>query len=276
MKKYFKDYTEHLSAIILLFYILGFSYQFWYYQYFEIEIQYYVTLTDIIFESIGSVLISALIFCGIELGLAIISHFLFVSFNNWKTKGKYDMLSAKVQKRADRYFEYLADANRKYYSFTLIVVCFITGAFIFDSKIYFFGIIIPNLIYRMYRIIPKMDRETNDNFKISVMIIMFFVLVFSYSYFGFYDASRLSSNYSAKVLKTDKIYTGDNNFKYIGETSLYIFVLNKKTNIVTIINKSSINEMNVEPNKYRIEEFKRTDKQITDFIERIKIKTENK
>lgn len=276
MKKYFKDYTEHLSAIILLFYILGFSYQFWYYQYFEIEIQYYVTLTDIIFESIGSVLISALIFCGIELGLAIISHFLFALFNNWKVKGKYDKLPVKVQKRADRYYEYVADANRKYYSFTLLVVCFIAGVFIFDSKFYFLGIIIPNLIYRTYRIIPKIDKETNDIFKISVIIIMFFVLVFSYSYFGFYDASRLKSNYSSKILKTDKIYTGDNNLKYIGETSLYIFVLNKKTDVVTIINKSSINEMNVEPNKYRIEEFKKTDKQITDFIERIKVKTENK
>ncbi|MFS4470052.1 hypothetical protein [Chryseobacterium sp. T20] len=276
MKKYFKDYTEHLSAIILLFYILGFSYQFWYYQYFEIEIQYYVTLTDIIFESIGSVLMSALIFCGIELGLATISDFLFAFFTNWKTKGKYDTLPAKVRERADRYMEYLASSNRKYYSFTLIIISVFAGLFIFNSKLYFLGIIVPNLTYRMYRIIPKIDKETNSILKISAMVMIFFILVFSYSYFGFHDASQIHYDYSSKIIKTEKIYTGDNNYKYIGETSLYIFVLNGKTNTATIINKNSINEMNVEPNRYRIEDMKKTDKQITDFIDRIRIKTENK
>ncbi|WP_210149980.1 hypothetical protein [Chryseobacterium scophthalmum] len=275
MKQYFKDYTEHLSAIILLFYILGFSYQFWYYQYFGIEIQYYITLTDVIFQSIGNILLSVFIFCTIEVFLLFISDFLCTSFSRWKTKFKYDTLSLESRKRADRYLKYLADSNRKYYTFTVVIIALIAGVFIFDEKLYFFSIIFPNFIYRTYRVLPKIDQESDKILKIGVSIFLFCMLIASYSYWGINDASKIAENYSSKIIKTDKIYTGNNNYKFVGETSLYLFILNKNNNVITVINKSSVDEMNIEPNKYQIEEINKYFNDIEGFAKRLRAKKNN-
>ncbi|SMP09067.1 hypothetical protein [Chryseobacterium profundimaris] len=268
MKKYFKEYTEHLSAIILLFYILGFSYQFCYYQFFDIKIQYYITLTDVIFQSIGNVLISAIIFFFIEGVIALLSDFSFSVFSRWKKKGKYDTLSMEVRKRADRYLQYLLNTNRNYYSFTIFIIVFIIGTIIFEEKLYFLSIILPNFVYGTYKILPKIDRESDRFFKIVLMIMLFVVLLFSYCYWGFSEAYDVSKNYSSKIIKTDNVYTGDGSNKFVGETSLYLFILNTKTKVVTVINKSSVDQMTIEPNKYQLREIHDIEKNITNFMDK--------
>lgn len=256
MKKYFKDYTEHLPAIILLFYILGFSYQFFYYQYFGIEIQYYVTLTDIIFQSIGNILLSVFLFFLIEAILLFLSGCATLIFTRWKDKIKYNKLKIASKKRADRYLEHTIDKYRIYYSFLIVIIISFIGLFIFDNMIYFFSIIFLNCIYRTYRILPKLDQEFDNIIKTGISIFLFLILIASYIYWGLSDAYHIAKDYSSKVIKTEYIYTGDNTRKFIGETSQYFFILNTKNNVVTVINKSNVDELNIEPNKYQIAEAK--------------------
>ena len=270
MKKYFKDYTEHLPAIILLFYILGFSYQFFYYQYFGIEIQYYVTLTDIIFQSIGNILRSVFLFFFIEAILLLLSGCATFIFTRWKDKIEYNKLEIASKKRADRYLEYLIDKYRIYYSFIIVIIISFVGLFIFDNMIYFFSIIFLNCIYRTYRILPKLDQEFDNIIKTGISIFLFLILISSYSYWGLSDAYHIAKDYSSKVIKTEKIYTGDNTRKFIGETSLYFFILNTKNNVVTVINKSSVDELDIEPNKYQIEEFSGYLNDIKGFTKRLR------
>ncbi|SDQ08567.1 hypothetical protein SAMN05421664_0401 [Chryseobacterium soldanellicola] len=269
MKKYFKEYTEHLSAIILLFYILGFSYQYCYYQYFDIKIQYYVALTDIIFQSIGNVLKSAVIFCLINVTLDIIYDLFSAKFlTRAKNKNKYDRMTEQKKKRVDRYFKYSVEKVRPFYTFILLFITMVAGIYIFDDKFYFLLILLPNLIYGTYKIIPKENRESDKTFSSVLGVMLFIILLGSYCYWGYSEASDVSNSYSSKVIKTDKIYTGDNKHKFIGETSQYIFVLNKNNDVVTVINKGNLNEMNVEPNRYEIEDIRQKKKQIDAFADK--------
>ena len=80
----------------------------------------------------------------------------------------------------------------------------------------------------------------------------------------------ICANVYSKVIKTNNIYTGDNVNKFIGETSDYYFILNSKNNVVTILAKSSINEINVETNKYQLEEIKKTKIELKNFIKKFK------
>ncbi|WP_426479530.1 hypothetical protein ACP3T3_08905 [Chryseobacterium sp. CBSDS_008] len=269
MKKYFKEYTEHLSAIILLFYVLGFSYQYCYYQYFDIKIQYYVTLTDIIFQSIGNVLKSVVIFCLIDIILDIIYDLFSAKFlTRVKNKNKYDRMNEQKKKRVDLYFKYLVEKDRPFFVFILLFIIMITGIFIIDEKIFFILILLPNFIYDSYKIIPKKDRESNQAFKTVLGVMLFIILLGSYCYWGYSAASDLSKSYSSKIIKTEKIYTGDNKHNFIGETSQYLFILNKSNDIVTVINKSNLNEMNIEPNKYEVEDIRQKRKKIDVFAEK--------
>ena len=110
----------------------------------------------------------------------------------------------------------------------------------------------------------------NNVIHIFLFSILFIILVCSYSYWGFYDASHIKTEYSSKIIKTNNIYTGDNVNKFIGETSDYYFILNSKNNVVTILAKSSINEINVETNKYQLEEIKKTKIELKNFIKKFK------
>lgn len=269
MRKYFKEYTEHLSAIILLFYILGFSYQYCYYQYFDIKIQYYVALTDIIFQSIGNVLKSAVIFCLINVSLDIIYDLFSAKFLvRAKNKNKYDRMTEQKKKRVDAYFKYSVETSRPFFTFFLLFVIIVAGIYIVDEKLYFLLLVFPNMIYYTYKFIPKEDRESNKTFATILGVMLFIILLGSYCYWGYSEASNVSKSYSSKIIKTDKIYTGDNKHKFIGETSQYLFILDKNSDIVTVINKGNLNEMNVEPNRYEIEDIRQKKKQIDVFAEK--------
>lgn len=270
MKKYLKEYTENLSVIILLFYVLGFCYQFCYYRYFDIEIQYYISLTDIIFTSIGNLFTSLIIFLFMEVLILIPADFFTAYLFRYKNDNKYENKSAKVKFRQDRYRDYLISTNRKYYAFMLTVVIFFAGAFIFDDSLYFYSIIIINFLYHLYLLIePKEGRIDIKMKKNITFIALLIVLVLSYSYWGHSDASNLKKQYTSKIISFEDISTDNNIYKYIGETSGYYFLLNSKTDDVLIANKGGIETAKVKPNKFRENEKKQVEKQMNEIFEKV-------
>lgn len=273
MKQYVKKYTENVPVILLLFYIFGGCYQFWFYRYFEIEIEFYINLTDLVFESIKNLFTTIFYFLLVEFFLILISGF-FMSFCYLPKKmKKYEKIDIKIKNRYDKYVEYLKSENFKYYSFSFYFLLLFLGIWLFDEPFLFISIIFPNFVYKLYSIIPKddkEDKELNNVMHIFLFSILFIILVCSYSYWGFYDASHIKTEYSSKIIKTNNIYTGDNVNKFIGETSDYYFILNSKNNVVTILAKSSINEINVETNKYQLKEIKKTKIELKNFIKKFK------
>lgn len=270
MKKYLKEYTENLSVIILLFYVLGFCYQFCYYQYFDIEIQYYISLTDIIFTSIGNLFTSLIIFLIIEVLILIPADFFTAYLFRYKNHTKYESKSPKVKFRLDRYRDYLISINRKYYSFTLTIISFFAGAFIFDDSFYFSSVIMINFLYHLYLIIEPKEGTLDIKMKKNITsIALLIVLVLSYSYWGHSDASNLKEQYTSKIISFGDISTSNNVYKYIGETSGYYFVLNSQNDDVIIANKGGIDIAKVQTNKFRQNEQKQAKKEMDEFFEKV-------
>lgn len=161
--------------------------------------------------------------------------------------------------------------NRKYYSFTLIIICLIAGAFIFTDSFYFYSIIIPNFLYHLYLIIEPSEEMLDVKMKKNITAIaLFIVLVLIYSYWGYNDASCLKEQYTSKVISFDNVSTADNIYKYIGETSGYYFILNSQNNDVLVINKDGIDKVKVETNKFRENEQKQAQKKVDEFINKVK------
>ena len=161
--------------------------------------------------------------------------------------------------------------NRKYYSFTLIIICLIAGAFIFNDSFYFYSIIIPNFLYHLYLIIEPSEEMLDVKMKKNITAIaLFIVLVLIYSYWGYNDASCLKEQYTSKVISFDNVSTADNIYKYIGETSGYYFILNSQNNDVLVINKGGIDKIKVETNKFRENEQKQAQKKVDEFINKVK------
>lgn len=274
MKKYLKDYAELLSAIVLIFYILGFCYQFWYYQYFNIEIQYYVSLTDIIFQSIGNIILSILLFLGIEIVLTFITEFWLGTIYSFKNSEKFESLRANIKNRAERYLKHLIDRERHGYMLFLCLIFMFIGIFIVPDPMYFAPLMFVNFIYHLYRVSEKFNKSNpGDSFmKNFSMIFVFIILLFTYCYWGLSDAWSVKSEYSSKVIKIGSLSTGDDVNKFIGETSSYIFVLNTRSSDVIVYNKENNNTFIISKNKYAIKEVENFMESLKEFKDRIHFK----
>ncbi|WP_343641925.1 hypothetical protein [Chryseobacterium sp.] len=274
MKTYLKDYAELLSAIVLLFYILGFCYQFWYYQYFSIEIQYYVSLTDIIFQSIGNILLSIFFFVLIEIFVIFIIDSFLKHIYKFKNQQKFATLNNITKKRSERYLEYLIDSNRHGYSLMLCILAIFMGIFLFPDPIYFVSLLFVNFIYHLYKLSIAFDKNDSirNTFKNASTIIVFIILIFTYSYWGLSDAWSIARENSSKVIKINDLSTGDGINKFIGETSTHIFILNTQTSDVIVFNKDGNSTFVISKNNYLIKEVDEFGKKIKNFIEKIQVK----
>lgn len=67
----------------------------------------------------------------------------------------------------------------------------------------------------------------------------------------------IKNTYCTKIIRIDKIYTGDGENKFIGETSNYYFIYNTKSSIVSVYNKADLAlvevEINTEEKKLKIQ-----------------------
>jgi hypothetical protein len=269
MKSYIKEYRENLPIILLGFYIMGFSYYFSFYHFFDIEIEHYINLNDIIFKSIKLLLKTIFFFVVVEFILFILTYFGSILFEKKFDSKKFKSKEINIQKRYERYVGSIYLNNDKYYSFTayLILVFFVIVTL--NEKIFYLSIILPNLLYKFYSIIPKEEKDNEVSLKLFIYTSLFFVLLFCYGYWGYYDASKIKENYSSKVIKIEGLFTGDGINKFVGETSLYYFVLNSKNDVVTVIKKDNLKSVMVEKNKYEIEERKLINNKLS-FFEEIK------
>ncbi|MFC7345973.1 hypothetical protein ACFQO9_04480 [Chryseobacterium zhengzhouense] len=270
MRKYFKEYTEHLSAILLLFYILGFAYQYCYYNYFDIEIQYYVNLTDIIFSAVENLIITFLSLILIEFVFMLLSSTIMHYIYSAKNSNKYKQSQNKLVSRFDRYVSHLIDRDLKYYSFALYFVVFGTILFLIEEKFYFFSLIFPAFIYRLTTVVRSGALDLYEKIKAGIYVTTFLFLLLFYAFWGFKDAVFVTKSYSRKVIKIGKLYTGDGVNKFIGESSNYYFILDSKINSVKVINKGDVGEVIFEDNKYRIQEIKDSDRDLKIFLDQVK------
>ncbi|WP_157447959.1 hypothetical protein, partial [Chryseobacterium sp. MOF25P] len=259
MKKYFKDYTEHLPAILLLFYLLGFTYQYTYYLYFNISIQYYITLTDVIFIAIENLIFTIVCFGLIEGALEIFTSLILSCIYKSKNTLKLNLSERNLLHRFKKYMDFLIDKNKDIYKFSIYILFFIVILIFSNEKFYIFSLIFPAFFYRCAMLIKKEQKPISEELKNGSYVMLFCMLLVFYAFWGLKEAKDIKNTYSSKIIRIDNMYTGDGENKFIGETSNYYFIFKTKSSTVSVYNKADLALVEVEPNKYRRKEIKDSD-----------------
>lgn len=275
MKRYLKAYNEFLPIAILVIYVLGYSYQFGFYRYFGVNIEYYISLTDIIFSAIYNLFLALIYFLFINLIIYFGTESLMVIFRNRKV---YKKLKYKNQETIDRYESFIKkDLTMNYMINSLFItflVFIILGLTFKNYTLFIISVFFPYIIYRAIRMIStapiekkkKPYKKIHQNFLFGAFLFSIILLFFAFMYWGYNDANKIKDHYTSIVLKTDTVSTEDGIHKFIGETSLYYFILNSNNNDVIILNKNNLDRIQILENKFEKVEIEKIDKKIKEFL----------
>lgn len=261
LKKYLASYKSNIPIILLIFYSLGYIYLNRYYHQFNISIENYITLTDIIFITVNTIIKLSIIYLIFDFFLLIISNIILKIFYsrklNHKIKGRVDN-----NKIYNRYYSLVIkkqiEKQMKYVSFYLSLICLFILLFSLSDKIYIFTIYIP---YFLVKIHPISHSKENKNKRIVVQIFLLIfsiMLIISFANLGSIDGLSVKTSQTSKIIEfteNQKYYNvNSDSLNYIGETSSFIFIYDKKNRKSLIFQKNNISNYKIKDTSLTNEE----------------------
>lgn len=260
-------------------YGFGYIYQKIFYSHFGIEIEYYTSFSDLLFFTVNFIVFIGFLLFLTEIILIILTHYPLLFFF------KYFYKSQRKKYNSDEEFykkEVEKRAEDNYTGLSLVVLSFIfiwsilfTKEFVYPFSIYFCLFII-----KLHKLVKKWNPE-DDKIDIGISLaevstsMFFFFFLIILIFFAFKDAKDLKetkSNKKVEFYDNEKQYSTllQSNLVYIGETSNYLFLYDKKLKTSSVFNKNNIkNFIIVDPtiitNK-ELEEIKSTKTLIKNFI----------
>lgn len=246
MKIPLRTYVDNLPAIISILYCIGYCYQKSYYYQFDIDIEYYVSLSDLLFYTVDFITIVftfSIILEGI-IATIIIASF----FNRVRTAYK----NKKSKKNIFKTTEYVLSKKYNTYSLILVVALLITSTYTFSNYKYLFSSLLTLFIFKLFISYKKnihLDARTrliNSTFIISLSSL-FAINIF----LGSKQASKLKQNYDSIDIKQVEIkdeqnfYSSEQDVNYIGETTNYIFLYEIYTKKSIVINKGNVKSFKI-------------------------------
>lgn len=253
MNKILEKYKQSFPIILIIIYAIGYVYLFQYYSRFNIEIEYYINLTDIIFFTIKNIFFLLFVYIIFEIVLRIVSYILLY----FAYHIKYWIFSKSRKKPNDENTKELDIKNiidigiSKYISDTTISICIIsTFIFLYYEKEYLIplSIVCPYLLTKAF--MPKLlDKEKSK--KVTYFYpVLILLLIFAFGIFGYKDGDLVKKRGTLNRVEysiDSKIYSSDSiPILIIGETSSYLFVYDKKIHKTTIISKEKLDYIRIE------------------------------
>lgn len=263
MEEIFKSYKDNLPLIILFIYSFGSIYLFSYYSHFNIAIEQYISLSDILFFALRILIILSLAYVSLEMIILLIG----LIITNILSEGDYKaalanrpgrQYSYKTEKRFTRLYagKYLGNKFQTIASGACGIML-ITGTILISNG-YNFGlslgdfvsISIPYLIFREYIEknwlgkdvvnINKTRREYSILGVIAIAIILHLNAV--------YEAKLVKSNsqfekVNLKARSDDGLIFTNENVVFVGSTSNYIFLFDIVANETIIHARSDIHDL---------------------------------
>jgi hypothetical protein len=232
MKNIFSFYKNILPLIVLIIYSLGYVFLSNYYANFGIDIIYYLSLTDILFVSLGILIMLSIALLVVDISINLITTFLF----NLKK-----LVSKKKEKE---------NYNRYSFHFTGLVI-FLIFSMVFYNIIewdfYYYVILLVYIPLKTFRTGDKLD---GDHYMI-IGIILTVVLLVAAFLFGHSQANNLKNSRSIWFSKQTEFnyhgefYTTFENDKLIffGETSNNIFIYNTQTKKSNVFYKTDLDNL---------------------------------
>jgi len=243
MKKVIDFYKNILPLIVLIIYAVGYVFLTNYYANFGIDIIYYLSLTDILFFSLGMLITLAIILFIVEFGLS----FLIMIFSKEKQSVKEDQDENVKDKAGKSFIKQLVS------TFILIVIVFVLAHYT-EYDFYLYTILftlMPIKISSSMRAFGEEDKKFQD-FEIiftgSFVTVTLIVVAFLY---GNYEAKNVK-NINSDIFYNKIEFTFENvqystfendTLVFIGQTTDDLFVYNTITKKSTVFIKNNLKDI---------------------------------
>jgi len=243
MKKVIDFYKNILPLIVLIIYAVGYVFLTNYYANFGIDIIYYLSLTDILFFSLGMLITLAIILFIVEFGLS----FLMMIFSKEKQSDKEDQDEDVKDKAGKSFIKQLVS------TFILIVIVFLLAHYT-EYDFYLYTILftlMPIKISSSMRAFGEEDKKFQD-FEIiftgSFVTVTLIVVAFLY---GNYEAKNVK-NINSDIFYNKIEFTFENvqystfendTLVFIGQTTDDLFVYNTITKKSTVFIKNNLKDI---------------------------------
>ena|SRR5690554_2729957 len=277
MERYINRYKTNIPVILMVFYSLGYVYLNRYYDRFNISIENYVNLTDILFVTLKSLISLLLTYLVVEICLYLVSRSILkiifpLIINREKIK------RAKNKNLYDRYYYLVIESQIKGLSiFVLILGTFVLLYFI-EEPFIIFSLFFPFLIIKLYQIYNFENNKERKEIGQVTLIMLYIILLFSFGIWGHLDGNSTKVSNSNSFIEfyenQDSYNTNLDSLNYIGETSSYLFIYDKINRTSLIFNKGNISNFKVKDITLTSEEkkemIKQGNKEIDAFFNKLK------
>ncbi len=256
MMKYLESYKTNIPVIILVFYSLGYIYLNRFYSRFDISIENYINLTDIIFVTIVNLVKLAIFFLFIEFVLVLISRFVLKLLYSKKLNPKSDP-RLRNQEIYDRYYNLVVYKQINGVSFFILLL----GLFIpllIEIDFSYLILFLPFFIIKTHQITNYENKEEKNRMLQYLGLIMYFLLMICFAIWGHYDGNNVKTSDSQKNIefRENKILynTATDSLNFIGETSSYLFIYDKHKRKTLVLNKQKISDFKIKDKTLTSEE----------------------
>lgn len=252
LKRNIELFKRHFSIISLIFYIFGYVYLNRYYEQYNISIEKYTDLLDILFTTINYLFILLLVYIFVEVIIYILA-FIYLSlifrlFIRRKIRKKLGTEN-RIGKYIDFEYNKYIKAKIKLTSLIFLIISTILLLRNNDETLIILSLFFPFLILKIFQVLPSNKSEFKTKAYQVLLFVFILILIICFAIWGYKDANlNKDANQSSKIeFKEKEIFytTESDSLNYIGETNKYIFLYNKKTRNTLIFNKESISQLKI-------------------------------
>lgn len=257
MKRLLETYSGILPGLVVLFYTIGYVYLRAYYTQFGINIEFYISLTDILFYAIKFLVFLAFIFFILNTIVFLVAY---ASSSYYFTKKLKKYLSEKsASKEVIERFVSMKVTKHLFIFYPLALLLFtailiwITGEILFPFTYYIFS-----MFSFFYSVIPEKS-ASEKSFEIGKLrdrdygtLFLIFIVIILHYFTGFRTAEqvKVGDYYFTKPTVCEFVYKNidystdkGTNMMFVGETTDYLFVYSSCEQKTLAFEKGSIENL---------------------------------
>jgi len=278
MEKIINQYKTYLPIFLLLLYILGYVNLSYYYSVFNVSIEYYINLTDILMYVAGRLVSILLTFILFELIVSLPTIYIIEKRRNNVIKNK--LLESKKSKEVNSRYKniYSRDKFDGSYSllsmvilFLIFIVVFVILKIVASWSVYLIAII----FFKLYLALSDKKNKDNQVFEIFKYSIIIIPLISIFLGLGFLESKEILEGKNSKeitFLENNKNFsTKSDSLLFIGETSEYLFLYYPRDKETKIFSKSTITDFKIYNKHFTKEESERIVKEWEEKIKNFSI-----
>lgn len=259
MKEYLQTFKEYWSFILIAVYSVAYLYNYAYYSYFSINIFQYIAVSDLLFFSIEQILFIGILLLIFEFaGIILVGHFFdFFIYNKIIKKLKAKTIAKNLPYTGDEVYRIVGKIEKLKTSTYLLNYSFFLS--LFSVLLSYLPLI--NLAKSVvvtagfcYLIIKLFNHQKNRSQDRTLLKVFAFGAVYIYALSMLFLQSAWNSSDVINEKTTEhhlsfnylgQPYIVNDKFRFVGETSTYIFLYNKTDESTLIFPKTKVDNLKI-------------------------------